>query len=58
MGIKRKILIGFILYIVFSILGYIYHPVTTLIIDTLIILGIYVWFKKKQIKIKFFKKKK
>jgi hypothetical protein len=58
MEIKNKIQIGIILYIILSILGYVYYPITTLTIDVLIIMIIYLLLKKKNIKFKLTKKNK
>jgi hypothetical protein len=58
MEIKNKIQIGLILYIILSILGYVYYPITTLAIDILIVISIYLLLKKKNIKFKLTKKNK
>jgi hypothetical protein len=58
MEIKRKIQIGFISFMVLSILGYIYHPIITACLDLLFIWGVHLRLKKLGIKTTYFKKKK
>jgi uncharacterized membrane-anchored protein len=58
MGIKRKIQIWLIFFVVSSILGYMYQPIVTFIVNILTIGIFYFWIKKKNIKVTFVKKKK
>ena len=56
--IKRKIQIGAILFISFSVIGYIYHPILTAIADVIVLWSIHLWTKRMGIKTTYFKKKK
>jgi hypothetical protein len=56
--IKRKIQIGFISFVVLSILGYIFYPIQTLIGDIIIVWLSIRWAKKIGVKTTFLKKKK
>lgn len=53
MGVKRKIRIGFITFIILSVLGYIFYPIVTLFFDIVTIWLTSIWFKKIGVKTTF-----
>ena len=50
---KRIIQIGFISFVVLSILGYVYYPIPTLFLDIIVIWLASRWFKKIGVKTTF-----
>lgn len=56
--IKRKIQIGAVLFIGLSVIGYIYNPILTTIVDVIVLWSIHLWTKRMGIKTTYFKKKK
>ena len=56
--IKKIILITVISFVVLSIIGYIYYPITTAFLDILFIWGAHVRLKKMGFRMTYLKKKK